>query len=273
MSSTENVKIERVQSNRKKDKATVNGFLCTLHNVSGDTLQWVCEKRGICKARIHTINDVVVKPADPDDINISHTHGPVESRIEMLKAYTKMKELAKESEVSTRSILSTGIQTLHPSSIVKLPQFASVKRTIRNHKNTDDEDFKTQTCAADVEIPSRFKVTLSNDPFLLYDSGLGDHNRTIIFSNPKMLTFLRDCNSWYADGTFQIAPKHIFQLYTLHAEKDGFVIPCVYVLMTNKSESSYSNVLKKLVELEPGLNPMRIMLDFDLSGENSKNYS
>ena len=223
--SSEEVKIERIQSIRKKDKAAVNGFFYSLHHVSGDTLQWVCEKLGTCKARLHTIHDTVVKPVDPDDINTTHTHEPDQSRIEMLKAYSKIKEQAKESEMSTRSILSTGMQTLHPSSMVKLPQLASVKRTIRNHKNAYDEVFKTPTCAADVEIPSKFKVTISNESFLLYDSGVGDNNRILIFSTPKMLSILRDCNSWYADGTFKIGPKHLFQLYTIHAERDGFVIP------------------------------------------------
>ena len=78
-----------------------------------------------------------------------------------------------------------------------------IKRTIRNHKNAYDEVCKTPTCAADVEIPSTFKVTISNEPFLLYDSGLGHRNRILIFSTPKMLSLLRECNNWYADGTFK----------------------------------------------------------------------
>ena len=79
--------------------------------------------------------------------------------------------------------------------------------------------FKTPTCAADVKIPSKFKVTISNESFLLYDSGVGDNNRLLIFSTPKTLSILRDCNSWYADGAFKIAPKHLFQVYTIHAER------------------------------------------------------
>ena len=74
--------------------------------------------------------------------------------------------------MSTRSILSRGIQTLYPSTIVKLPQFASVTKTIRNHKNAYDEVLRTPTCAADMEIPSRFRVTISKESFLLYDLGL-----------------------------------------------------------------------------------------------------
>ena len=130
--SSHDVKIQRIHSIRKKDKAAVNGYFYSLHRASGDTLQWVCEKRGTCNARLHTIHDIVVKPADPDDISSTHTHGPDQSRIEMVKTYDKIKQQATESEMSTRLILSTGIKSLHPSSVVKLPEFASIKPWVFN---------------------------------------------------------------------------------------------------------------------------------------------
>ena len=267
--SSHDVKIQRIHSIRKKDKAAVNGYFYSLHRASGDTLQWVCEKRGTCNPRLHTIHDIVVKPADPDDISSNHTHGPDQSRIEMVKTYDKIKQQATESEMSTRLILSTGTKSLHPSSVVKLPEFASIKRTIRNHKNAYDEVCKTPTCAADVEIPSRFKVTISNEQLLLYDSGLGHHNRILPFSTPKMLSLQRECNNWYADGTFKIAPKHFFQLCIIYTERDGFVIPYVYALMTDKSQSSYDTVLKKLLEQEAALNPLSVILDFEKAAINA----
>ena len=46
--SSHDVKIQRIHSIRKKDKAAVNGYFYSLHRASGDTLQWVCEKRGTC---------------------------------------------------------------------------------------------------------------------------------------------------------------------------------------------------------------------------------
>ena len=73
----------------------------------------------------------------------------------------------------------------------------------------------------------------------MFDSGLGDQDRIIVFSSPKMRSLLRECNSLYADGTFKIVPDHFLQLYTLHVEKDGFLFPCVYALMTSKSEENY----------------------------------
>ena len=46
--------IELIKNTRGKDKATIQGFIYTLAQSTNDIQQWVCEKRGVCKARIHS---------------------------------------------------------------------------------------------------------------------------------------------------------------------------------------------------------------------------
>ena len=65
---------------------------------------------------------------------------------------------------------------------------------------------------------------------LLFDYGIGDSNRMLIFSNMKMLSILQESQNWYEDGTYKVVPEQFFQLYTLHAEKGSIIIPCVYAL-------------------------------------------
>ena len=101
--------IERINSNKGKDKATVFGYIYTLNRVCEEVSYWVCEKRGICKTRIHTNNDIIVKPDQVSEIEQAHTHALSQDRIRMLKEYRKMKDLASGSEQSTRGILSSGI--------------------------------------------------------------------------------------------------------------------------------------------------------------------
>ena len=90
----------------------------------------------------------------------------------------------------------------------------------------------------------------------------------IVFSTPKFLSLLEQSNTWYADGTFKVFPEYFFQLYTIHAEKDGHVYPCVYAL-PDKRECTYSILLRKLLELFPGLNPTNIMVDFEKAAINA----
>ena len=61
-----------------------------------------------------------------------------------------------------------------------------------------------------------------------------------------MLSLLEESQSWYADGIFKVVPEQFFQLYTIHAEKDSMIIPCVYALLTNKSELTYKKTIYKV---------------------------
>ena len=78
-----------------------------------------------------------------------------------------------------------------------------------------------------------------------------------------MLSLLRDASNWFADGTFKVVPIQFFQLYTIHCEKDGYTIPCIYALLKDKRETTYNKLFNQLIELEPGLNPSNIMVDFE----------
>ena len=90
-----------------------------------------------------------------------------------------------------------------------------------------------------------------------------------MFATAKMISILKTSQSWNADGTFKVAPQHFYQLYTIHAEKDGYIFPCVYVLVTEKTELTYSRMLGKLLDLEPALNPLYVMLDFEKAAINA----
>ena len=82
----------------------------------------------------------------------------------------------------------------------------------------------------------------------------------IIFATPKMFSILRDSQRWYADRTFKVAPQQFYQLYTLHAEKSGYIFPCIYLLTVNKNGTTYHRIFRKLLEIEPAFH---IMVDFD----------
>ena len=154
------------------------GYIYTLNRVSDDILYWACEKRGTCKTRIHTRNDIIIKPV---------LHTPSQDRIKMLKDYRKMKDTASNSEQSTRGILSSGLEKMHPSTVSKLPQLESVKRTIRNYKSMSIENCGNPTCAAEIIIPEKYKNSLKGETFLLDDSGFGDQQRIIIYGTLKFI--------------------------------------------------------------------------------------
>ena len=185
----ESLSIEIVKTTKAKNKAYLQGFLYTLNRVSAaGTQYWVCEKRGLCNARINTTQGgIVIKPTEVSEIVSSHSHGPDPGRSQMLKAYQSMKECASNSGEKPRLILSKGITKLDETSIIALPRLDSVKRTLRRHKCLDEDTSINQASAAEMIIPDKYRITLKGELFLVYDSGIGYSNRMLIFSAPKML--------------------------------------------------------------------------------------
>ena len=188
---------ETIRSKRGKHKLVILGFIYTLNKSNDELYHWVCENLGHCKTRLSSkINLSIVKPKDSNGIIDSHTHGPDMSRIEMLKGYDLMRERADHiSDESTRAIFASGVETMSDSSINQLPKTESVKRMIRVHKNGPDRIINSAS-ASEIHILERYRVTPKGEPFLLFDSGVGDISRIIIFATPKMLSILRESQNW-----------------------------------------------------------------------------
>ncbi|KAI6649667.1 hypothetical protein LOD99_6671 [Oopsacas minuta] len=250
---TPNVVIEILKSSRGKEKVYIDGYLYTLTKSCYPYLYWLCEKRATCKARVSTEEGVVIKPESRSVIYSSNTHGPNPVRGEMIKGISQMKERALNSETNTRSILASGLGSMNESTIAALPKFDSIKRTIRRTRSSG-ENFDNSATATEIIIPKNYKVTSKGQQFLLYDSGIHETNRLLVFGTHQMLNLLRNTSNWYADGTFK---------------KDGYIILCIYALMLNKLQSTYDELLKKLKEIEPEIDPSSIMVDFEKASINT----
>ena len=137
------------------------------------------------------------------------------------------------------------------------------------HLRSGNEGSANPASASGIEILERFKFTSKGEPFLLYYSGFGDINRVILFATSKMFSILKASHNWFADWTFKVAPQQFNQLYTINAEKDGYVFPRIYLLVTKKDELTYRKIIRKLVELEPELVPSYIMVDFEKAAINA----
>ena len=91
----------------------------------------------------------------------------------------------------------------------------------------------------------------------------------MLFGTSRFLSILKESNNWYCDGTFKVVPEHFFQLYTIHAQKDGYIFPCAYALLQAKTEETYERMLSELLKLESELNPTSIMVDFEKAAINA----
>ncbi|KAI6649012.1 hypothetical protein LOD99_6895 [Oopsacas minuta] len=160
-----------------------------------------------------------------------------------------MKERALNSETSTRSILASGLGSMNESTIAALPKFDTIKRTIRRTRSSG-QNFDNSATATEIIISEKYKLTSKGQQFLLYDSGIHETNRLLVFGTHQ-------CSTFY--GTQVIGMQM----------KDGYIIPCIYALMLNKLQSTYDELLKKLIEIEPELDPSSIMVDSEKASINA----
>jgi hypothetical protein len=78
------------------------------------------------------------------------------------------------------------------------------------------------------------------------DDQLDYKNRIIIFATDLALQYLSTCLIWSVDGTFDSAPTHFKQVFTVNGVKGGKCVPCVFALLCNKRQHSYSVVFEAI---------------------------
>ena len=84
------------------------------------------------------------------------------------------------------------------------------------------------------DIPDNFQE------FLRYDSGKEHHERILVFGDPYMTSVPESSKFWLGDGTFKLSPKNFYQIYTLHVYLLSIATACLYALLPNKTEKTYS---------------------------------
>ena len=113
------------------------------------------------------------------------------------------------------------------------------------------------------DIPDKFQE------FLRYDSGKDAHERILVFGDPYMTSVLESSKFWLGDGTFKLSPKNFYQIYTLHVYVLGIAPACLYALLPNKTEKTYSRLLDALDTFAPDCKPDKILLDFEIAPINA----
>ena len=96
----------------------------------------------------------------------------------------------------------------------------------------------------------------------------------VILTNNPLLVQLSSNSQWFLDATFKIAPKDFSQVLNIivYNPRLRLYIPTCFILMSNKTESSYTMALECLkqiaLSLKLSLSPTPVMSDFELALRN-----
>ena len=162
-----------------------------------------------------------------------------------------MKERATMEPTATPNLITTdSLIGATPDVNLFLPQPGSLKRTVQRKR-------KASTLQSHPDLATANDRTLTDlcipeylyQLFKIFDSGPGD-DRIIMFTTDSNLALLRESMRFAGDGTFKVSPTLWYQIYTIHAMKNGYTVPCVYArTLVDFEQGAYLT----LVDVFPGV--------------------
>ncbi|KAF2893849.1 hypothetical protein ILUMI_12322, partial [Ignelater luminosus] len=139
---------------------------------------------------------------------------------------------------------------------------------IGNVKNISLDHAKDELLAkmAPLFIKRKKALTTNDNAQQIIDEateGIPESIQAALPLNLANLEVLSSSDHWFCDGTFKIAPPLFTQLMAINAIKCDAVIPQVYILLPNKTNTTYKRVLEQLKNLKSDLKPTTVMRDFE----------
>uniref|UniRef100_A0A5S6QNH7 FLYWCH-type domain-containing protein n=1 Tax=Trichuris muris TaxID=70415 RepID=A0A5S6QNH7_TRIMR len=156
-------------------------------NTIGTVKFWRCDRRYMddCNARLHTLvaTDEVVM-----EVN-HHCHGSDAARVDVTALRNEAKRRAEDTMETPAGILNEVYQGVLVSSMGQMPNENAMKKMIRRRRNAVEVAPPQPVSRASLIIPEQYTTYRNGERFLLYDSGVGDDRRILIFGRQWYATW------------------------------------------------------------------------------------
>lgn len=255
------MEITVVKSNKGNDKLIIDGY--TYHvEKKGETIRWCCAERKsmLCKGRVLTnfIDGKYVIKKMPTQ----HCHSPLAFEKEIFKTNNKIKSSASTSGLKPSQIIRNSIVECKSSCRVYLPSKQAQKIKISRVRS----NILKEPCSLDdIIIPESIKY-LEGELFVLSEKSFGSE-KIILLGTESSLKLLSEANCWLIDGTFEVVPSIMRQLFSIHGQIGNEIVPLIFCIMSSKSTEAYREMFYELCkcacEYNISLNPKKIISDFE----------
>ena len=244
-----------IQTCSNTDLVFYKNYVYTKPHVGKLFTSWRCQKR-TCPAKIRT------NLLDPMEIIFStddHNHVLSENDISKRFLSSKIQNIVKNTSYTTQQVYSVATST---SRLCDLPILNKnhIFKNIRNiRKRNSIVVDKTKSLQ---ELNFR---TLRNEPFCLYDSGVYESDRIVIFATERNMVYLKNSRFLIFDGTFKVCPNEFLQLYAIHGEINSKTFSLAFILMKSKKENDYIRAFSVLYEKCQQKLPDYVVIDFEIA--------
>lgn len=227
--------------------------------------RWVCEskKSKLCSSRCNTVVDdsgghKIIKMSD-------HSHDPLAYKKSVFIANDEIKKAGVTSGLKPSQIVRQSILHCDPDCRVYLPTKDAQRQKIKRVRTIEKID-KEPTNVAEINIPNNIKY-LEGEQFVLAEKSFNNNDKIVILGSRYSLQLLSEAKCWLMDGTFQVAPLFMRQLFAIHGKVGSEIVPLVFCIMSSKSEEAYKEFFYELcllsVNFRINLEPDRIISDFE----------
>ena len=263
-----------IKTGRGGEKLLLDGYLHRLDRANKNgTVAWKCDAATRCSGRVLTSSEQVVVRKS------AHSHLPNPEKAKCAEAKEAMRKSAlSQPATPTIQIIADACEDVPEASRTMLPRREVLKRTINRVKASEAKRILldgggTAPCdrsLSQLVIPQSVG-SFRGESFVLYDSGPGD-DRIVMFGLPGNVACLQEAEMWLGDGAFKAAPTLWSQIYTIHGLKSGFVIPCIFACLPDKSEQTYRRMwgaIRNFENFDDSRQPTDLLLDLELAASNA----
>jgi len=117
-----------------------------------------------------------------------HTHPPDQVQCEVANVKSGIKRQAQTTVQQSQHILAEEMARISERAAVNLPSIDNIRRNIRSVRQNKDVLPIPINILDILVMPQEFQITVNGEQFLLFDSGVGDMYRILIFGSPQGTT-------------------------------------------------------------------------------------
>ena len=256
-----------VPSQRGGQLLELNGYLLSINRKNGDRWHWKCRTRN-CAVTAITDNNILLKTQG------QHTHMPDETKIQEKKCLHTAKEDAVHHPFkSMKRVFSDAfaetVQDNNEEALDGLPSMKKYRCTL--YRARGKRLPQIPHTRQEIDLQGQWSQTKDGRPFLLANDG--EENRILIFGTTQNLRHLCVANDIYMDGTFKSAPEMYRQVYSIHCQVMGCMIPVIVAFLPTKDEVSYTRMFQLLQQAAQRfgmqLKPNTVSIDFEMAMINT----
>lgn len=240
-------KVQLIKTNKNKEMLCLNGYFYYLEmKRQKGTFNWTCSRRipDKCSSRIITAmeNNEHVLIRYPK----KHTHEPIASAVEICRTNTFVKYAAINKPLNPSQIVQQSVVITNQKCRDYLPSKYAQKRKIGYTRN-EMGVFREPQAIDEIDYPLNLYV-LDNELFILAEEKVGDEYM-VIFGTKSSIQLLQQSDCWLVDGTFDVVPTIMRQLFSVHGRIEREVVPLLFCLMSKKSAVLYEAFFKRVIQI------------------------